>query len=75
MPVKSYLVIPKSGQKQQLLVELEDNSSCSVLPAENEELIVLVTDTSSKQKEKELLGQFENNNLIESLSLVSGFEQ
>lgn len=75
MPVKSYLVIPKSGQKQQLLVELQDNSSCSVLSAENEEVIVLVTDTSSKQNEKELMDKLDNNNLIESLSLVSGFEQ
>jgi len=75
MPVKSYLVIPKSGQKQHLVNELEAVPSCSVLPAENKDVIVLVTDTTSKEKENELMGQLENNILIESLSLVSGFEK
>ena len=45
MPVFSYLAHPKRGAKEQLLKDLASLDYCETTPAENEEVLILVTDT------------------------------
>ena len=54
VPVFSYLAYPEQGAKEQLLKDLAALDYCEVTPAENEEILILVTDTPDEEKEKEL---------------------
>ncbi len=45
MPVFSYLVYPKRGAKQDLLNELTALDFCEAMPADNENILILITDT------------------------------
>ena len=72
MPVFSYLAYPRQGAKEQLRLDLERLKHCEVLPSDNEELLVLVTDTPDEDIEKELkkkLGQLES---LQSLGMTFG---
>jgi nitrate reductase NapAB chaperone NapD len=74
MPIKSYLVHPMDGQKDQLIEILNQIPSCELNPSTNKEVIVLVTDTSSVEEEKRLAQQFEAISEIKNMALVSGFD-
>lgn len=74
MPIKSYLVHPMDGQKEQLIQKLEKIPFCELNPSTNEDIIVLVTDTSSITEEKELEQKFEAISEIKNMALVSGFD-
>ncbi len=54
MPVFSYLAYPVKGAKEELLNELAALDHCEVMPAENEEILILVTDAPNEEQEKEL---------------------
>ena len=54
MPVFSYLAYPVNGAKKALLNELASLEYCEATPAENEDILILVTDTPDDVKEKEL---------------------
>lgn len=54
MPICSYLIYPLPGQKQLAQSALAAHPACVVYPAENDNLLILVTDTESPMKEKEL---------------------
>jgi nitrate reductase NapAB chaperone NapD len=54
MPVFSYLAYPVSRSKEQLLKDLAALDFCEVTPAENEELLILVTDTPDEETEEKL---------------------
>lgn len=73
MPIKSYLAHPHDGQKQDLIRSLEAMEQCEILPAENREVVVLVTDTSSKEEDERLVATLEKIPSLKFLSLVSGF--
>ncbi len=75
MPVKSYLVFPKDGQKEPLTVELNDLDWCEATPAENKDVLVLVTDTANEKEEENCLNQLNNIQSIKHYTLVSGFEE
>ena len=60
MPVFSYLAYPKSGAKEALLNELAALDGCEVRPAENEEILILVTDTPDEKSEKTLQRNLRN---------------
>lgn len=74
MPIKSYLVFPESGKKDVLQQELEQFPQCEVYPSTNEDLLVLVTDTTAKEEENQLLESINGLNFLKHLSMVSGFE-
>jgi len=74
MPIKSYLVHPMDGQKDQLIQKLEKIPFCELNPSTNEDIIVMVTDTSSIAEEKELEQKFEAISEIKNMALVSGFD-
>ena len=74
MPIKSYLVHPEVGKKEQLAKDLLKIKGCEVIPAENEELLILVTETNSKKEEEQLKERLENISDLKLMAMVSGFE-
>ncbi len=73
MPIKSYIVHPIKGQKEALLIALRNLTQCEVIPAENQNVLALVTDTSNQKEEELLIEQIDTISSLQSLSLVSGF--
>lgn len=73
MPIKSYLAHPVSGQKEELITALRNLKQCEVVPAENQNILAVVTDTSDEKEEAILKEKMEAINSLKLLSLVSGF--
>ncbi len=60
MPVCSYLVAPDDGCRDDVALALGKISGCDVVPAENRELLLLVTDTADLAAEAELRASIES---------------
>lgn len=73
MPIKSYIVHSVSGKKEELITALNNFSQCEVVPAENQDILALVTDTPNEEEEAILVEKIEAINSLKLLSLVSGF--
>jgi nitrate reductase NapAB chaperone NapD len=72
MPVFSYLAYPVKGAKEELLNELAALDHCEVMPAENEEILILVTDAPDEEQEKELQKKIEQLKSLQSLGMTFG---
>jgi nitrate reductase NapAB chaperone NapD len=72
MPVFSYLAYPVQGAKEELINDLKALNHCEVMPAENEEILILVTDTPDEEKEKELQKKLKGLKSLESLGMTFG---
>ena len=72
MPVFSYLAYPEQGAKEQLLKDLAALDYCEVTPAENEEILILVTDTPDEEKEKGLQKKLKKIKSLQSLGMTFG---
>ncbi len=72
MPVFSYLAYPKQGAKEELLNDLAALDYCEVTPAENEEILILVTDTPDEEKEKVLHKKLKKLKSLQSLGMTFG---
>lgn len=73
MPVFSYLAYPVRGAKEQLLRDLEALNHCDVTAAENEEVLILVTDTPDEQEEEALQKRLKSLETLESLGMAFGY--
>lgn len=73
MPVTSYLVHPHPNQKDDLIKALGTFSQCEIVPAENEDVVVLVTDTPNKVEDEKLVKQLESIKSLKFLAMVSAF--
>ncbi len=73
MPIKSYLVHAIQGKKEDLMSALESFEHCEVVPAQNEDILALVTDTPNEKEEEILKERIEAISSLKFLSLVSGF--
>ena len=73
MPIKSYLAHPKDGRKNELIKDLSELVQCEVIPSENENVIVVVTETLDENEDKSLSELIEALDSIKLLALVSGF--
>lgn len=73
MPIKSYLAHPHDGKKAELVDALSQLSSCDVIPAKNEDILVVVTDTLDDASEEILKEKIEKIDSLKLLALVSGF--
>ena len=73
MPIKSYLAHPKKGKREELVHSLSKLEECEVILAENNDLIILVTETSNKSQEDKLKEKLETIESLKLLSMVSGF--
>jgi len=72
MPVFSYLAYPVRGAKEKLLNDLAVLDYCEVMPAENEEVLILVTDTPDEEKEKALHKKLKELKSLQSLGMTFG---
>jgi len=74
MPIFSYLAIPKNGAKEKLCAELTALSHCEVIPADNQDVVVLVTDTPDETTEEALQKTLKSLQSLQSLSLTFGYD-
>ena len=72
MPVFSYLAYPKRGAKEQLFKDLAALDYCEATAAENEEILILVTDTPDEDREKTLQKKLKDLKSLESLGMTFG---
>ena len=72
MPVFSYLAYPKPGAKESLLNDLAALDYCEVTPAENEEILILLTDTPDEKSENALQKKLKTLKSLESLGMTFG---
>ena len=72
MPVFSYLAYPVQGAKERLIDELAALEYCEVTPSENEEVLILVTDSPDEEAEKELQKKLKDIKSLESLGMTFG---
>ncbi len=72
MPVFSYLAYPKRGAKEQLLKDLAALDYCEATPADNQEILILVTDTPDETEEKALHNKLKRLKSLESLGMTFG---
>ena len=73
MPIKSYIAFPKPGQKEALIESLLQLPGCEVSPAHNEEIVIVVTDSTDERKDEELYGAICSLSSLRHISFVSGF--
>lgn len=74
MPIKSYIAHPHNGKYQELLSELSNITDCDIIPSENKEIVIVVTDTKSDLDDKNMQIEINAIKSLNILSLVSGFE-
>jgi len=72
MPVFSYIAYPVRGAKEELVNDLTTLNYCEVMPAENEEVLILVTDTPDEEKERELQKKLKELKSLQSLGMTFG---
>lgn len=72
MPVFSYLAYPQHGAKQRLLKDLSALQYCEATPAENQDVLILLTDTPNEDAEKQLQKQLKALKTLQSLSMAFG---
>lgn len=72
MPVFGYLAIPVEGAIATLHDHLSSIPYCEIIPAENRDVLVLVTDTPDEATEKDLQQQLKSLNSLQSLSMTFG---
>lgn len=73
MPVKSYLAHSSPNTAHQLAASMEILPGCTVLPAENRDALILITDTPSEDSELKLRLRIEVLSTLVSLTLVAAF--
>lgn len=74
MPIKSYLAHPHDGKKAELINALSNMANCDVIPAENKDLLIVVTDTVNLEEDKQLKETLEAIDSLKLLAMVSGFD-
>lgn len=75
MPIFSYLAIPKNGAKETLCKELSALAHCRIIPADNYEVIILITDTPDEITEEALQENLKNLQSLQSLNLAFGSDE
>jgi len=72
MPVFSYLAYPQKGAKKELFDALTALEHCEARAADNENILILVTDTPDENTEKILQKKLKAIASLESLSMTFG---
>lgn len=72
MPILSYLALPRDGAMDQLCADLSGMEYCEIIPADNQEVVVLVTDTPDEKAEKVLRETLKKIPSLQSLSMTFG---
>jgi len=72
MPIISYLAYPEKGKKETLLKELAEIEHCEATPADNAEVLLLVTDTPDDDTERRLQVKLKYIKSLQSLGMTFG---
>jgi nitrate reductase NapAB chaperone NapD len=72
MPIISYLAYPQKGEKETLLKDLSALEHCEATPADNEEILLLVTDTPDDDTEQKLQEKLKELKSLQSLGMTFG---
>lgn len=72
MPIASYLVHPAPGMKTHVTAALNRIHGCEVVPSENRDVLVLITDTPDRKSDRKLSRVLDTVEGIHCLSLVYG---
>ena len=72
MPICSYIVYPAEGKIETLKKQLSSLQGCQVLPAENRDILILITDTKDITEEIHLQNSLKRIKEIRSLALTFG---
>jgi len=75
MPIFSYLAIPRDGAKASLCTDLAALDYCRVIPADNHDVVVLITDTPDEATEEALQKTLKNLQSLQSLDLAFGYDE
>lgn len=73
MPIKSYIAHPIEGRRNDLIIKLKEISLCNIIPATNQDIIIVVTDTFSNKEDQILYDSIISLPELKHLTLVSGF--
>ncbi len=73
MPIKSYLAHPFQGKKDELIKALSSIKQCEVIPAQNKDLLILVTESKNNLEEDIIKQKIETIKSLKLLAMVSGF--
>ena len=73
MPIKSYIAQPHENRKDELIRSLSALPQCELLPAENKDVVIIVTDTKDQNEEEHIQHQLETIESLKLLTMVSGF--
>lgn len=73
MPIKSYLAHPFEGKKEELQQAISLLDGCEIIPAENKNVLVVLTETTTDAEDKSLKETIETIESLKLLALVSGF--
>ncbi len=65
-------MIPAQGKKEALEHFLSEFKNLDVLPAEEKEVLIVVTDTADKNEEELLLEKLKANELLGHITMVFG---
>ncbi|TYA78505.1 hypothetical protein [Seonamhaeicola marinus] len=74
MPIKSYLAYPQDNQKEDLINAVSQIPSCEVIPSENQDLLIVVTEANNTIEDEQIKEKIEAIESLKLLSLVSGFD-
>ncbi len=69
MPVCSYVVHAVEGEFDALAQELSEKAGCDAYPSDGREVIVLVTDTPTKEADKQLYKELKVNDKINCIAI------
>jgi nitrate reductase NapAB chaperone NapD len=72
MPIKSYLAHAAEGRRDELTRTLRGLSGCTIVPATNRDMVVLVTDTADEAAEQDLQNALTRVPGLQRLTLVAG---
>lgn len=72
MPICSYVVFPEPGRRDELAGRLGAVPGCSVEPASNRDLMLLVTETDGPDEERRLLARLNGVDAIQCMVLAFG---
>ena len=75
MTIQSYLVYPEPGRTPTLTHALRQIPGCEVIPSENRELLVLITESPDDTAQKQLETELETLDGVACLAMVGGWTE
>ncbi len=72
MPIFSFIAYPENSMRDQLIKDLSLMQYCEVKPSDNNDVLILLTDTPDEETNKNLIAQIKELSSLQSLSMTFG---